>query len=307
MLSIHNLAQLCYWFVRSFVRLLAFALLLRTNVSLYDKPHSIFHLEIWCFGYRFVAFDVCGTFIRILNTLQDTFIRLHDHIVCVSTDQQTNRPTHSNHLHPNSEVSIEPRWIITIIIKKWFGFRMKHLRMPCAPSKSVSTDFNSGLQFHKECLFGWPFLNFKQHSLALLIANVWFFSDILHQWHPCRTRGSNRIKLISLFECCYPWNRETRTFTCQLFYLLYRVIGAASVAATAVRSSDLNLMRLALKGIALNAATTTMLTVTTRRVNRISLHVTHVQKPIYKVHAIFNFPQFSLAVIFRLLSSPSLS
>lgn len=76
-------------------------------------------------------------------------------------------------------------------------------------------------------------------------------------------------------------------------------------------------MRLALKGIALNAAThkesihdvdddddddyDDVNGNNKRRVNRISLHVTHVQNPIYKVHAIFNFPQFSLDVDFLLL------
>lgn len=101
--TIHNLAQLCSTLSLSVSLHLDLSLTYFVGglfTSLYDKPHSIFHFEFDVFACLDHC-DVCG---------------VHTHFKC--TGKQIYK--HSNHLHPNFEVPIEPRWIIAIIIKKCF-------------------------------------------------------------------------------------------------------------------------------------------------------------------------------------------
>lgn len=114
-------------------------------------------------------------------------------------------------------------------------------------------------------------------------------------------RRSNHIKLISSFERLLSMEpRENRTLS-HVNMILFTSVDFSDCRCYCrfVHSSDLNLMRFYFERHCVKCGNDELSTVTTRRVNRIFTTCQPCTKPIYKVHAIFNFPRFSLALIFR--------
>lgn len=85
---------------------------------------SIFSPIYWtkCIQYPNIKCDVLLPVYPIIwyemySHISNAYTHIHNH------NTYTIHKTHSNHLHPKFEVTIEyPRWIITIITKKWFDF-----------------------------------------------------------------------------------------------------------------------------------------------------------------------------------------
>lgn len=177
------------------------------------------------------------------------------------------------------------------------------LRNDSVSDETVSNDMRRHMkQCPPECNSGWkccqknvrwPFLNFKQnthtHKLCLpSIVNERFFWEILfNDIRNEEEEASEPNWYLCLNAVIYETARLALSHANRRFFFFF------FICCFAVRSSDLNLMRLAFeRHCVVNAATTTMLTVTTRRVNRISLHVTHVQNLFTKFTQFSIFPNF---------------